>query len=82
MKPIPYTDNYSASNGFKHSRLSSTDWWYRLEVLGVARVHGGGKIVIPRYVRQLLDVRDGDLVYFYLDERKRVVLEKSRFIVR
>jgi AbrB family looped-hinge helix DNA binding protein len=53
-----------------------------LEVLGVAKVHGGGKIVIPRYVRQLLEIRDGDLVYFYLDERKRVVLEKSRFIVR
>jgi len=56
-----------------------------LNVLGTSKVHGRGKVVIPKEVREKIDVRDGDLVYFLEDERGEVVLRKSerpRFRIR
>jgi len=47
-----------------------------MEVLGVAKVHGGGRIQLPKSVRERLKVKDGDHVYFYV-EKGKIVIEKS-----
>jgi AbrB family looped-hinge helix DNA binding protein len=49
-----------------------------MEILGVSKVHNKGKVTLPKEVRKKLEVEDGDLVYFYVDERGRIVVEKSR----
>jgi len=47
-----------------------------MEILGTAKVHGHGKIQIPKEVRRRLKVKDGDIVYFYVVGEK-IVMEKS-----
>jgi AbrB family looped-hinge helix DNA binding protein len=49
-----------------------------MEILGVSKVHNKGKVTLPKEVRKRLEVGDGDLVYFYVDERGHVVVERSR----
>jgi len=55
------------------------------EILGVSLVHSNGRVTLPKYVRERLNVKDGDLVYFYIDEEGKVVVKKSerrRFTLR
>jgi len=49
---------------------------FLMEILGVAKVHGNGRIQLPKQVRERLKVEDGDYVYFYV-EKGKIVVEKS-----
>ena len=47
-----------------------------MEVIGVSRVRGS-KIWLPKEVRRRLGLSDGDMVYFYVNEKEEVVVKKS-----
>jgi len=47
-----------------------------MEVIGVSRVRGS-KIWLPKEVRRRLNIADGDMVYFYVNEKEEVVVKKS-----
>jgi len=46
-------------------------------IIAVVKVHGKGRIQIPKEVREILGVKDGDRVYFVLDPSRRIFLEKA-----
>lgn len=46
------------------------------KVIGMAKVHGNGRIQVPRRVRELLGVEDGDFVLFIM-EGGRVYLSRA-----
>lgn len=48
-----------------------------MRVLGSASIHGRGRIQIPKKVRELLKIKDGDMVYFTVEENK-IVVRKSQ----
>ena len=47
-----------------------------MEVIGVTRVRGN-KIWLPKEVRRRLNLSEGDMVYFYVNEKEEVVVKKS-----
>jgi Holliday junction resolvase len=47
------------------------------EVMGIAKMHGKGKIQVPYEIRYFLGLRTGDRVYFMEDEQGRVLVEKA-----
>jgi len=49
-------------------------------VVGVATVHGGGRIQIPKDVREYLDVRDGDKIVFIQEVDGRIYIQVGRMI--
>jgi len=51
-------------------------------VVGVRRVHGKGRVTIPKEVREALGLKDGDLVYFVRDAYGAVSIEKAPPLVR
>ena len=50
----------------------STGW----RLIDVSKVHGNGKVVIPRDARITMGVKDGDKVAFYQDSEGRIYIEK------
>lgn len=56
-----------------------------IRVLGVAKVYSGGyKVNLPSRVREILDLKEGDEIVFYLNERGELVVRKNapRFRLR
>jgi len=47
-----------------------------MEVIGVSRVVRS-KIWLPKEVRRRLNLSEGDMVYFYVNEKEEVVVKKS-----
>ena len=52
-----------------------------MEIVGLAKVHGYGRVQLPKRVREILKVQDGDYVVFILDEDK-IILKKSTDIFK
>ena len=46
-------------------------------IIAVGKVHGGGRVQLPKEVRELLDIRDGDKVYFVQDDLGRIIIERA-----
>lgn len=46
-------------------------------IIGISRLFQHGKTQIPRDVRKLLSVEDGDRIYYILDDLGRVYIEKA-----
>ena len=46
-------------------------------ILAVAKVHGKGRVQIPKQVREALKIEDGGRVYFIQDELGRIYIEKA-----
>ena len=49
--------------------------------MDVSTVFQGGKTVIPKKVRELLGVKDGDRICYLQDELGRVYIEKAEIVV-
>jgi len=45
-------------------------------ILAVRKIHGRGRVQLPKEVRQTLFLQDGDYVYF-VQEGDRIFIEKS-----
>jgi len=50
--------------------------------IDTAKVFGKGKIVVPKRVKQVLEVKDEDYLNFYQDEHGRIFLEKAPTLKR
>lgn len=48
-------------------------------IVAISKVHGNGRVHLPVDIRERLDVRDGDKIYFILDG-DRIVIEKCRVV--
>lgn len=46
-------------------------------IIQTVKVHGKGRIQIPKEVRQILGISDGDLLYFVQDISGKIFLEKA-----
>ena len=51
-------------------------------IVGVSKVFQHGKTQLPRDVRKLLGLKDGDRVYYVQDEFGRIFLEKAPSLVK
>ena len=48
------------------------------ELLATAKLTSKGQITIPKIVRETLDIEEGDLVVFYLDEKNNVKISNRK----
>jgi AbrB family looped-hinge helix DNA binding protein len=46
-------------------------------IIAAVKVHGKGRVQIPKEVRDILNVEDGDRVYFVQDNSGKIFLEKA-----
>jgi len=77
----PGISNHLTENLIKYILIKYT--WRTLNmanVVGVATVHGGGRIQIPKDVREYLDVRDGDKIVFIQEIDGRIYIQVGRMI--
>jgi len=51
-------------------------------IVGVSKVFQHGKTQLPREVRKLLELKDGDRVYYVQDDFGRIFLEKAPGLVK
>lgn len=51
-------------------------------ILGTMKIHGRGRVQIPKRVRELLKIQDDDLVYFMQDLEGKISIEKVPQLVR
>jgi AbrB family looped-hinge helix DNA binding protein len=51
-------------------------------VLGRMKVHGRGRIQLPREARELLGIQDNDFVYIVVNREKEIVVRKSPQVIR
>lgn len=51
-------------------------------ILGTMKVHGRGRIQIPKRVREILKIEDDDLLYFMQDLEGKIILEKVPQLVK
>jgi len=49
----------------------------KLIILATRKVHGRGRVQIPKIVRDILKIEDGDLIYFVQDEKMRIFIERA-----
>jgi|Deesub1362B_J571_1020462.scaffolds.fasta_scaffold00351_8 AbrB family looped-hinge helix DNA binding protein len=45
-----------------------------LEVINISKVTSGGKLTIPKDIREILNVEEGDKAVFYLDKEKNLLV--------
>ena len=48
------------------------------ELLASAKLTSKGQITIPKIVRETLNVKEGDSVIFYLDEKKNIKISNRK----
>jgi AbrB family looped-hinge helix DNA binding protein len=46
-------------------------------VIATVKVHGRGRVQIPKEVRQILNIEDGDRIYLIQDASGRIFLKKA-----
>ena len=46
-------------------------------IIATVKVHGKGRVQIPKEVRKILNVEDGDRVYFVQNSSRKIFLEKA-----
>ena len=48
-----------------------------LEILAVQTIYAKGRLQLPKEIRKLLGISDGDRVCFYKDLRGKIIIEKA-----
>lgn len=51
-------------------------------IFAIAKVHGRGRVQLPKEVRESLKVDDGDKIYFIKDELGNILLERAPTLKR
>lgn len=46
-------------------------------IVAIAKMHGHGRLHIPKEIRELLDVSDGDKIYFIQNRKKQISIKKA-----
>lgn len=48
-----------------------------MRIVGITKISQGGKITLIKEVAEILKAKEGDKIIFYLDENKRITIQKA-----